>query len=130
MDQIFGNPIMEDVFSQNSHHYNCSIIFTSQNYFSSSKNLTIVRQTNYKIIFNDISDKTLLRNISCKIAPSMPSFLSKCFKTLEQYFPTDNYHYILIDSNPESPMKKLAFRSKILPGSDNIIRPICFFPED
>jgi len=130
MDQIFGNQAMEDVFSQNSHHYNISIIFTTQNYFSTSRNLTIVRQTNYKIIFNDISDKTLLRNISCKISPSMPSFLSKCFKTLEEFFPEDNYPYILIDSNPESSMKKLAYRSNILPGPDKKIRPICFFPED
>lgn len=57
MAQIFGNSSMEEVFSQNSHHYNFSIVFTSQNFFSSSKNLTIVRQTTYKIIFNDLSDQ-------------------------------------------------------------------------
>lgn len=130
MNLVFNDATMEETFSQNSHHHNLSIIFTSQNYFASSKNRTIIRQTTYKIIFNDPSDKTLMRNISCQISPSMPQFLSRCFKTLEQYFPEDQHSYILIDSHYQSPLKKLNVRSKVLPSSDNKIRPICFFPED
>jgi adenosyl cobinamide kinase/adenosyl cobinamide phosphate guanylyltransferase len=130
MNVVFNHPMMEEVFSQNSHHQNLSIIFTTQNYFASSKNRTIIRQTNYKIIFNDPSDKTLMRNISCQISGSMPQFLSRCFKTLEEFYPKDNFSYILIDSNAVSPLKKFQVRSKILPESDGKIRPVCFFSED
>lgn len=116
MNVVFNDPFMEETFSQNSHHHNLSIIFTTQNYFASSKNRTIIRQTNYKIIFNDPSDKTLMRNISCQISGSMPQFLSKCFKTLEEVYPKDNFTYVLIDSNAMSSLKKFQVRTKITPG--------------
>ena len=116
MNIVFNHPLMEETFSQNSHHQNLSIIFTTQNYFASSKNRTIIRQTNYKIIFNDPSDKTLMRNISCQISGLMPQFLSKCFKTLEDFYPKDNFSYILIDSNAMSSLKKFQVRTKIIPG--------------
>jgi hypothetical protein len=126
MDEVFNDPRMADTFSKSSHHHSLSIIFTLQNYFHTAKNLTIVRQCSYQVIFDNPSDKTLLRNISCKITPSLPQFLTKCFKILEHYFPDDDFLYILIDSKKKSPMKKLRIRSKVLPGPDGKIRPICF----
>lgn len=130
MNVVFNHPLMEETFSQNSHHHNLSIIFTTQNYFASSKNRTIIRQTNYKIIFNDPADKNLMRNISCKISGSMPGFLTKCFRTLEEIYPNDNFSYILIDSNAVSPLKKFQIRTRILPDTDGKIRPVCFFSDD
>jgi hypothetical protein len=127
---ILDSEVMINTFSQYSHHYNCSIIFTTQNYFAPSKQKTIVRQCNYKVFFNDRADQILIRNISCQITPTRPQFLSQCFKNLEQFFPNENYLYILIDSSKQSLLKKLPFRSKIFPDSDGIIRQVCFFPDD
>lgn len=126
--QISNNSFMEELFSQLSHHNSCSIIYTTQNFFSSSRTKTIIRNTNYKVLFRDRSDKLTLRNIGIQIAPEMPNFLNFCFKELEKYFPKENHRYILIDSHSQSPMQELFVRSKIFPDSKtNKIEPICFF---
>ena len=127
MQPILISPYMEQFFAHDSHHYNCSVFFTLQNYYGSSKSKTVIRQTTYKILFNDSSDHTLMRNISCQIAPTSPQFLTKCFHTLESKF--ENYqHYLVIDSHPKSDMKQLFVRTKIFPDKNNEIKPLCFFP--
>jgi len=126
MVPLLNSPNMEDFFTQDSHHYNCSIFFTLQNYYSSGRSKTILRQCVYKIIFNDPGDRILIRNISCTVAPNA-QFLSKCFQMLEQRFPSD-LHYLLIDTNPRSAMKQMVVRSQIFPNESNEIIPICFFP--
>ncbi len=125
MTAILNSPNMEDFFTQISHHYNCSIFFTMQNYYSSGRSKTILRQCTYKIIFNDPGDRILIRNISCTVSPNS-QFLSKCFTMLEERFPTD-LHYLLIDTNPISPMKQMVVRSQIFPNTSGEIVPICFF---
>ena len=126
MVPLLNSPNMEDFFTQDSHHYNCSIFFTLQNYYSSGRSKTILRQCVYKIIFNDPGDRILIRNISCTVAPNA-QFLSKCFQMLEQRFPSD-LHYLLIDTNPRSAMKQMVVQSQIFPNESNEIIPICFFP--
>ena len=44
MAQIFSNKDMEELFTQSSHHYSNSVIYTSQNYFNSKKDQTIIRE--------------------------------------------------------------------------------------
>ena len=126
MVDLLNSPFMETFFCATSHHFNNSIFFTLQNYYSSSRSKTILRQCIYKIIFNDPGDRILIRNISCAVSPNA-QFLSKCFKMLEQKFPSD-LHYLLIDTNPRSAMKQMVVRSRIFPNSSNQIKPICFFP--
>lgn len=127
MVSLLNSADIEDFFTHDSHHYNCSVFFTLQNFYSSSRSKTIVRQSIYKVIFNDPGDKTLMRNISCLIAPTNPQFLSKCFQNLDSRFP-DEQNYLLIDTNPKSVMKQMFVRAKIFPNKNNEIEPICFFP--
>jgi hypothetical protein len=127
MLQIFNSPFMEEVFIQHSHHSSCSLIFTTQNFFNSGKTKTIIRQCNYKVIFNSPADQVILRHISCQLKPDQPNFLINVFQTLDQLFPSDDYKYILIDGEPKSKMKKLRIRTHIFPNAENVIEPICFF---
>jgi hypothetical protein len=123
-EALAASPAMLETFTQHSHHYNSSIIFTTQNYFAPSKDRTLIRQTNYKIIFNDPSDQTLIRNISSKIGS--PKFLNLCFKRLQELFPAEKYLYLLIDSSKESQLSQMQVRSNIFPV-DGKVKPICFF---
>jgi len=125
--KILRTPFMEDLFIQHSHHQSCSIIFTTQNYFESSKNKTVIRQCNYKVIFQSPSDMVLLRHISCQVKPDDANFLIKVFEKLEQLFPDDGYRYILIDGEPKSKMKHLRIRTNIFRNSEGVIEPLCFF---
>lgn len=131
MHLVYNHPFMEEVFREHSHHFNLSLIFTSQNYFGSSKNQTIRRNCTYKFIFNDRADKTLMRNISLQICPSYSSFLSHCFKKLEKLFPNEKHAYVLIDSTPTTEMSRFTVRSHVLPDEiTKKITPICFFFDD
>jgi hypothetical protein len=127
MQQIFASTFMEEVFIQHSHHGSCSLIFTTQNFFNTGKTKTIIRQCNYKVIFNSPSDQIILRHISCQLKPDQPNFLINVFQTLEELFPSDDYKYILIDGEPKSKMKKLRIRTHIFPNNNNVIEPVVFF---
>lgn len=127
MQQIFSSPFMEEVFIQHSHHSSCSLIFTTQNFFNTGKTKTIIRQCNYKVIFNSPSDQLILRHIGCQLKPENPNFLINIFSTLDRLFPKDDYKYVLIDGEPKSKMKQLRVRTHIFPNNDNKIQPLCFF---
>lgn len=129
MVKMFSDKAMEEMFTMHSHHHGVSIIFTSQNYFNSSKSKTIIRQCTYKVIFNQPTDSILLRNIGGQIKPNNPGFLLKIFEKLDSYFPDDNYKYILIDGNPSSALKNMNVRTHIFPNSDGVITPLTFFTE-
>ncbi|MDP2788900.1 MAG: hypothetical protein Q8O46_02505, partial [bacterium] len=131
MDIVLNHPLFETMFTRKSHHNNCSLIFTSQNYFGGKpgRSTTIIRQTSHKVVFNDIGNKTLLRNISCQITPTNPQFLNECFNSLEKYFPEDRYAYVVIDCQKKSGLYKLPYRSNVFPNSQDKIEPICFLPQ-
>lgn len=125
---ISSSQLMTEAFLMTSHHYNSSLIFTTQNFFHQARDKSVVRNCSYKAIFNDKSDQTLIRNISSQI--SHPQFLASCFKSIESLFPEENYPYILIDSDKKSLLKKCPIRSRIFPmDPDNEVRPLCFFPD-
>jgi hypothetical protein len=118
---------MQNFFANEVHGWNTSVIYTVQNYFPEKKDSTIIRQTHYKIIFNDVSDEALIANISQKFS-RRSSFLTECFEKLEKCYPDEKRHYICIDSHFKSPGNslKLFIKSHIFPGEDNKIRPIFF----
>jgi hypothetical protein len=118
---------MKRFFSNELHGWNTSVIYTIQNYFQ-DKGVSIMRQTNLKIIFNDIADESLMANISLKIARGRASFLSDCFEIISKCFPKERRSYILVDSHNESEMnsKRLFIKTHIFPDADNKIRPIYF----
>ena len=128
MNLVFENKFVEELFIQSSHHNSCSVIFTSQNFYSSSKNRTIMRQLTYKVIFNTLrTDQILLRTLGCQLKTENPNFLIEIFETLEKTYPYDNFKYIVIDSEPKSVMKSLHIRTHVFPNNDGSITPLCFF---
>lgn len=127
MKEIFSNPNIEELFTQASHHYSNSIIYTSQNYFNSKRDQTIVRNLSYKIIFCKNVDLRYMRDLSSQFSTN-PKFLNGCFALLSQQ-PAPNgidNKFILIDCHPQSPMSQFPIRGMILPGKDGEIRPLLF----
>jgi len=130
MNSIFANKFMEDTFTKNSHHTSCSIVFTTQNFFSCTKSKTLIRNCNYKVFFDNPSDRILLRTISCQMTPENPNFLLQVFKLLEQYDQSNKFPYVFVDAHSLSSMKQLNVRSNIFPDKDGIITPLCFFTKN
>ena len=122
---LLRDPFIEECFTQNSHHQNCSIVYCTQNYFETSKSKTIVRQCNFKVVFNSNCDQTLLRNIGAQIEPNRPTILTEAFKLLQNHNPSDKFKYLLIDGDNQSAMPDFFIRTNIFP-LDGVIRPICF----
>lgn len=127
MTEIFATADVENLFTRRSHHYSNDIIFTSQNYFNSKKDLTIVRNLPYKIVFNKRCERRYMLEIGSQLS-SDTKYFSQCFELLAQQNPAIpiNNKFLLIDSHPESPMGKYPIRGLILPDKDGKIRPLMF----
>lgn len=127
MKPLFENRDMETFFTNEAHGWNTSILYTLQNYFPLKKDLTIVRQTCYKVIFNDVSDKTYLSTISQRIS-GRSNFLKECFLKLKKSAPDQRYNYIMVDSHPGSDLthRHLFIKTNIFPSNDKKIRPLFF----
>jgi len=54
------------------------------------------------------------------------NLLTDCFNQLEKLKPADKYPCLLLDSHPQSPLKKYPVRANFLPEKDGKIRPILF----
>lgn len=126
MDPLFADPYMQTFFSNEIHGWNTSVIYTVQNYFNDSKGKTVIRQTNYKVIFNDPAEEGLMASISQKFARGRTTFLAECFDILEHFYPEEKRPYVLIDSHSKTEIKRLFIKSHIFPETDNKIRPIYF----
>lgn len=125
---MLSSKFMDQVFSMDSHHQSCSIIFTGQNYFESQgKSKTSIRQCNYNVLFDSTMDKSMLNTIGCRISPSQPSILNDCFLKLKKTFPLDKHRYLFIDGDAKSSLIDLPIRSHIFPDESGEIEPICFF---
>lgn len=127
MIEIFRSSEMTNLFSRLSSHGNTSVVFTTQNFFESQNNKTIVRMCNAQVIFNNNMDKVMIRNIGSMITTRQPDFLNNCFETLRFYFPKEKHPYILIDGTADQHMNGIMFRSHIFPNQLNEINPLCFF---
>ena len=127
MSKIFDNRHFEELFTQSSHHMSNSVIYTSQNYFNTKRDQTIVRNLSYQIIFYRNADLRYMRNVSGQFSTD-PKFFKKCFDLLEQEeSPKELYKkFILIDNHPQNPFSKFPVRGMIMPRSDSVIRPLMF----
>ena len=86
-----------------------------------------LRVINNKILslFKDLRE---IRNISCQITPSHPSFMQENFNFLMERYPNDKSCYIVIDGHYRSSMSNMHVFSHIFPDKNNEIRRIYFFP--
>jgi len=131
-DQVFTNKQMLHLITKNSHHANCSLIITTQNYYFPTKyGKTFMRNCSEKIFFFDKSDAHLFSTISSQTFPSHPGFLKYCFDWIYREQPNVLFKYVVLDSSSlsEFPRAMLA-RTNILPDEHGVVRPIFFFPEE
>lgn len=128
-EPLLNDPNMLSLMTAHCHHFNITLIFTLQNFFSHSKfGRTLFRQINYRVIFYNRLDLTEIRAISNQLCQST-KFLIESFEFLRQEFPSEPC-YILIDGHMQSPLKELYVRSKIFPENvDGEAKPIFFFPK-
>ncbi len=132
MISVFDTQTMVDLITKDSHHCNCSVIITSQNFFYPSKyGRTFVRNCSEKVLFFDKTDAKQLSILSMQIYPSRPTFLKSCFDWIFKYHSEEKLKYLLIDSSILSHFPHNALvRTFILPNSTGKVQPILFFPPD
>ncbi len=135
MSTVFNSQTMMDLVTKDSHHCNCSVVITCQNFFYPSKfGRTFVRNCSEKVIFFDKTDAKQLSILSMQIFPGKPNFLKQCFDWIYKEEPHSPLKYILIDSSVLSHFPHNAIvRTAIFPqkeGDISSIRPVLFFPHD
>jgi len=86
-----------ELLTQDSHHFNITVIYTSQNFFEKSKEHGngLAKQISIKIVFNDKSDKSVLKSIGRK-SFNDPNYLVKAMSEIVNFFPEDRCHYLVI----------------------------------
>ena len=132
MLSVFDTQTMVDLITKDSHHCNCSVIITSQNFFHPSKyGRTFVRNCSEKFLFFDKTDAKLLSILSMQLYPARPSFLKSCFDWIFKYHSKEKLKYLLIDSSILSQFPHNALvRTFILPNSAGNVEPVLFFPPE
>ena len=132
MISVFDTQTMVDLITKDSHHCNCSVIITSQNFFHPSRyGRTFVRNCSEKVLFFDKTDAKQLSILSMQIYPTRPTFLKTCFDWIYKYYPNENLKYLLIDSSILSHFPHNALvRTFILPNRAGNVQPVLFFPPE
>ncbi len=132
MTSVFETQSMVDLITKDSHHCNCSVIITSQNFFHPSKyGRTFVRNCSEKVLFFDKTDAKQLGILSMQIYPTKPTFLKSCFDWLYKHYSEERLKYLLIDSSILSHFPHNALvRTFILPNKSGRVEPVLFFPPE
>ncbi len=131
MQRVFSSQTILDLITKDSHHCNCSLLVTSQNFFWPTKyGRTFVRNCSEKVIFFDKTDANQLSILSRQIFPKYPYFLQECFDWIFANRMNDYLKYVLIDSSSLSHMPYNAIvRTCIFPEKDGAVRLRLFFPD-
>ena len=131
MTTLLNSAEILDIVSVKCHHFNLTICIVLHNFFGPSKyGKTITRNLNYLVFFKNPSDLRELRNISCQITPTHPTFMQTNFAFLAERFPNDPSHYVFVDGHFRSKHPDLFVRSHIFPDNEGKIKPIIFFPNN
>jgi hypothetical protein len=101
----------EQIFTNISHHNNCSIIFVTQNLFYKDKSYrTMSLNVHYFIIMKNNRDQQQVANLARQISPHNSIYVTKSYENATK-FP---YSYLMIDFKPNTP-PALRLRTNILP---------------
>lgn len=94
---LINNKDFYELLTQDSHHFNISVIYTSQNFFEKSREHGhgLSKQISIKIVFNDKSDKSVLKSIGRKSFNDQ-NYLVKAMSEIVHSFPEDRCHYLVI----------------------------------
>jgi hypothetical protein len=101
----------EQVFTNLSHHQNCSVIFLTQNMFYKDKAFrTMSLNAHYFVIMKNARDKQQINCLAKQFCPGNSTYVISSFINATRY----PYSYILLDFTPDSP-SSLRLRSKLFP---------------
>lgn len=105
------NDTFEQIFTNLSHHQNCSIIFLTQNLFYNDKTYrTMSLNAHYMFIMRSPRNKQQISTLAKQFSPGNIRFVTESFKDATNYA----YSYLMFDFSPES-CSILRLRSKIFP---------------
>lgn len=109
-----------ELFTAKSHHYNTTILITTQSYYFEGKYARNMRkQMTDIVLFKSRGDKGDLTNLTRQIFPTSPNYLKKCLQFVEDNCNKDN-QFILIDNNPISEIpENLQVRCNLIPKETN-----------
>ena len=106
------NDKFEQVFTNLSHHQNCSIMFLTQNLFYNDKTYrTMSLNAHYFFLMRNERDKQQISTLAKQCCPGNNRFVLEAFKDATKH----PYSYLLIDFAPDS-CSVLKLRSKIFPS--------------
>lgn len=116
--KVIGSDDMLQLFCVTSHHKNLSVIFLTQNVFSSGKHArTIALQSHYLVALKSLRDQSQLSYISRQIYPGVKcKFIPEVFADVMKM---DKYAYLVMDLAPHSD-DRFRLRSHIFKGEDMI----------
>lgn len=108
-----------DLFVKGVHHLNVSVVCVLQDFYASgSYRVTMVRNTNYLVVFPSPIDQSLIDLIGRKVLPKQ----QKTFNDMFQHGTKTPYGYIFISGHPLSD-RKLRFRTNIFGSYQTILTP-------
>lgn len=99
------------IFTNLSHHQNCSIIYITQNLFHKNSNYrTMSLNAHYLFLMKNDRDKQQINTLARQICPGNSTYVVQSFVQATKY----PYSYLLLDFRPQSP-EILKLRSNIFP---------------
>lgn len=99
------------IFTNLSHHQNCSVIYITQNLFHKDSNYrTMSLNTHYLFLMKNDRDKQQINTLARQVCPGNSTYVVEAFVQATKY----PYSYLLMDFRPQSP-DILKLRSNIFP---------------
>ena len=101
----------EQLFTNLSHHQNCSVIFLTQNLFYNDKVYrTMSLNTHYFVIMKNPRDFQQLQVLARQICPGNTTYVTRSYKDATK----GAYQYLFLDFKPDSP-SSLRLRTNLFP---------------
>ena len=105
------------IFTKESHHLNCSVIYISQNLFNKGKeNRNICLNTHYLVLFKNPRDSTQVVHLGRQIFPDAIKYFKESFADATSL----PYGYLLIDLRTTIP-NLLRLRTDILSDDRTVV---------
>ena len=111
MEEVTKSDLFLQLCTKFSHHWNCSLLFLTQNaFFQCKKMRTCSLQATGFILFNTLRGRDQINYLSRQLFPSKPGFLLQAFNdaTMQQY------GYLFINFHPACD-EMLRVRGNIMP---------------
>lgn len=118
-----NNPVLVDLFTQESHHKNLSVIYMINNLYHPSKNLPTVRRNTFVFLLQVTQrDVAPISNLSRQLIPQRPKDIIDAYEiSLKHLNPETNiYSTLLVDIFPHTPPEKRILEN-FLPTNEYMI---------